>query len=136
MLETTAASVTSALNRARRNMTVRHSTEPVPKPARPEIEADRRVLEDFVEAFEQGEVERLVALLAEDATFAMPPTPAEYRGAAEIAAFLIDRFRWRGAARLCLVPTRANGQPAFGCYLRDPLSPLAWAHGLLVCEVA
>jgi RNA polymerase sigma-70 factor (ECF subfamily) len=132
MLKTTVAGVNGALNRARRAMAER---EPSVRPAVHTTDADRRVLDEFVEAFEEAEIDRVVALLAEDATFAMPPTSDEHRGAEAIARFLNDRFRWRGAAHLTLVPTRANGDPAYGCYLRDPLSPVAWAHGLLVVTI-
>jgi hypothetical protein len=74
----------------------------------------------------------VVAVLADDAWLTMPPEPLEYQGPAAIARFLstvpaggrLDLFR--------LVPTRANGQPAFGCYLRDPHTPIAHAYGLMV----
>jgi len=73
----------------------------------------------------------VLALLADDARFSMPPVPGEYRGHPAIAALLENRFALRpGAVRL--VPTRANGQPAFGCYVRDPQAPIAHAHGMLV----
>jgi RNA polymerase sigma-70 factor (ECF subfamily) len=134
ILETTVPSVTSALNRARRAMAARDGSR-MDVAASGQDGADRRVIAEFVEAFEHGEVAQVVALLADDAIFAMPPTPDEYRGPAQIAAFLGDRFRWRGTARLTLMPTRANGEAAFACYLHDPLSPAAWAHGLLVVSV-
>ena len=74
----------------------------------------------------------VVELLTDDALLTMPPEPLEYQGPAAIAAFLstvpaggqLDLFR--------LVPTRANGQPAFGCYLRDAHAPVAHAYGLMV----
>jgi hypothetical protein len=61
----------------------------------------------------------------------MPPEPYEYQGAHAIARFLQDRATRRGA-NLRLVPTRANGQPAFGCYLPDPQATIARAYGLMV----
>jgi hypothetical protein len=70
-------------------------------------------------------------LLAEDAWLTMPPEPYEYQGHAAIAAFLDDRPALRGA-RLRLVPTRANGQPAFGCYAPDLRAAIVRAYGLLV----
>jgi len=132
MLEATVSSVNSSLHRARRAM---HAGEQAHDDMQPDGDADPQVLAEFVDAFEQGEIDRVLALLTDDATFAMPPTPDEYRGVEEIGRFLRDRFHWRGAARLTLVPTRANGEPAYGCYLRDPLSPIAWAHGLLVVTI-
>jgi hypothetical protein len=77
-------------------------------------------------------VQGVVALLTDDASLTMPPGPLEYQGPAAIGRFLstipaggrLDTFR--------LVPTRANGQPAFGCYLRDTHTPIAHAYGLMV----
>jgi RNA polymerase sigma-70 factor (ECF subfamily) len=67
----------------------------------------------------------------------MPPQPFEYQGAAAIAAFLRDREALRGAP-LRLVPTRANGQPAFGCYLPDAVAEAQGApsYGLMVLTLA
>ena len=74
---------------------------------------------------------RVLELLTSDAWLTMPPEPLEYQGPAAIAGFLstvpaggrLDQFR--------LVATRANGQPAFGCYLRDAHAPVAHAYGLM-----
>ena len=77
----------------------------------------REVVERYIDAWERGDVGAILALLAEDATFTMPPLPTWYRGHAAIAVFLA-RFAlddpWR------LVATRANGQVAFGNYAWDP----------------
>jgi hypothetical protein len=62
----------------------------------------------------------------------MPPQPYEYRGHPAIAAFLEDRASARGGRALRLVPTRANGQPAFGCYLPDAHAEIAHSYGLMV----
>ena len=64
----------------------------------------------------------------------MPPQPYEYQGGQAIARFLHDREARRGPMRL--VPTRANGQPAFGFYLPDPQAPIARAYGLMVLTFA
>ena len=61
----------------------------------------------------------------------MPPEPDRYRGRVAIGAFLRDRAGRRGAP-LRLVPTRANTQPAFGCYLNSARAPIAQAAGLIV----
>ena len=79
-------------------------------------DALRGIVENYVEAWEQGDVDALAAKLAEDAALTMPPVPTWYRGREVIAKFLRGRplqDRWR------VVPTRANGQPAFGHYRWD-----------------
>jgi hypothetical protein len=62
----------------------------------------------------------------------MPPEPAECVGPAAIGRFLSTVPAARSLRRFRLVPTRANGQPAFGCYLNDPHTPIAHAYGLMV----
>jgi RNA polymerase sigma-70 factor (ECF subfamily) len=128
MLEVSEASVTSALHRARTALEPLE-VEQAPLPGSP---AERALVARFTEAFEGGDVDGVVALLTGDALLTMPPEPLEYEGPAAIAGFLstvpaggrLDRFR--------LVPTRANGQPAFGCYLDDAYAPVAHAYGLMV----
>jgi RNA polymerase sigma-70 factor (ECF subfamily) len=61
----------------------------------------------------------------------MPPEPWEYQGPSAIRVFLRDREARRGAL-LRLVPTRANGQPAFGCYLPSAQAEIARAYALFV----
>jgi hypothetical protein len=89
----------------------------------------------FADAVEAGDVETVVALLTDDAWLRMPPQPYEYQGAAAIGRFLHDRETHRGAP-LRLVPTRANGQPAFGCYFPCPHADIARPFGLLVLTLA
>jgi RNA polymerase sigma-70 factor (TIGR02960 family) len=132
MLEVSVAAANGALRRARAALRddlagLRHEDAPLPG-----SEAERMVVARFIDAFEDGDVDGVVTLLSDDATLTMPPQPLEFRGPAAIASFLgtvpargrLDRFR--------LVPTRANGQPAVGCYLRDPRAPIAHAYGLMV----
>jgi ketosteroid isomerase-like protein len=77
----------------------------------------RRALVDaFVTAWERADVPALLDLLAEDARFTMPPLPAWFDGREDVGRFLAERVfatPWR------LVPTSANGQPAFACYQHD-----------------
>jgi hypothetical protein len=68
--------------------------------------------------------------LTEEAWLTMPPEPYEYQGRSTIAAFLRDRTALRGAP--LLVPTRANTQPAFGCYFPSPHTDIARPAALLV----
>jgi hypothetical protein len=65
----------------------------------------------------------------------MPPEPLEYHGHAAIAEFYLSRNWWSVRAGT-LVPTRANGQPAFGYYLQDAHAPVAHANGLIVLTLA
>jgi RNA polymerase sigma-70 factor (TIGR02960 family) len=131
-LGTTEASVNSALHRARSALDAGLRVAPREQVPLPNSRDERELVARFTDAFEGGDVEGVVALLTDDAWLTMPPEPLEYQGPAAIARFLatvpaggrLDRFR--------LVPTRANGQPAFGCYLRDPHTPIAHAYGLMV----
>ena len=87
---------------------------PLPRSAR-----ERDVASRFATAFAGDDIDGVVALLTDDAWFTMPPVTLEYQGPAAIAAFLRDIAGWRGPRHYRLVPTRANGQPAFGCYLQE-----------------
>ena len=84
----------------------------------------------FADAFERGDAEGIVALLTDDAWLTMPPLPFGYQGRA--AAEFLSAVPGRGTRRLRLIATRANGQPAFGCYLSDPVAPISHAQGLIV----
>ena len=131
MLENSEASVKGALQRARGALDARvpedeRERAPLPRSAR-----ERELVGRFVAAVERGDTDGVVSLLTDDAWVTMPPEPYEYQGRQAIARFLRDRAIRRGA-NLRLVPTRANGQPAFGCYLPDPQAPIARAYGLMV----
>ena len=65
----------------------------------------------------------------------MPPAPHEYRGPEDIARFLRASAEGRGSRRHRLVPTRANGQPAFGCYIEDSPDCVARTTGIIVLAV-
>ena len=131
MLKSSEASVKGALQRARATLDSRRAAggrehAPLPSSAR-----ERELVGRFVDAVERGDIDGVVCMLTADAWLTMPPQPYEYQGHAAIAAFLQDRARVRGVP-LRLVATRANGQPAFGCYLPDPQAAIAHAYGLLV----
>jgi RNA polymerase sigma-70 factor (ECF subfamily) len=70
--------------------------------------------------------------MTEHAWVTMPPSPLEYEGRPAIAAFLREIARWRGERRYRLIATRANSQPAFGCYRADARAPIAHPTGLIV----
>jgi hypothetical protein len=78
----------------------------------------------------------VVALLTDDAWLSMPPAPHEYRGHAAIADFLRASFGYRGNKVVRLLPTAANGQPAFGGYLAASPDSVATPGGLFVLTVA
>ena len=135
MLETSEISVNSALQRARATLGTQ-----LPSPGRDRVPAprsprERDAVSRFVDAFEAADIDRLVDLLTDDALLTMPPEPLEYQGHAAIAQFYQSRTWW-GARAGTLVPTRANGQPAFGYYLRDAHAPVAHANGLVVLTLA
>jgi RNA polymerase sigma-70 factor (TIGR02960 family) len=133
MLGGTEASVKGALQRARATLQERIPAGGRERAPLPHSRRERELVGRFADAVERGDTDGVVALLAEDAWLTMPPEPYEYQGHAAIAAFLHDRATRRGGPlRLRLVPTRANGQPAFGCYVPDPRAAIVRAYGLLV----
>jgi RNA polymerase sigma-70 factor (TIGR02960 family) len=134
ILETSGHAVNSALKRARATVEERLAGEPRVDTT-PGAE-QRALAQRFADAFENDDIDGIVALLAEDATLTMPPEPLEYRGHEAIAAFLRDRCSRRVGRGFRLVPVGANLQPAFGCYLKDNRSLLARAHGIIVLTLA
>jgi RNA polymerase sigma-70 factor (ECF subfamily) len=118
-LDTTVASVNSALQRARKAVDERlpaHSQQATLRSLGDE--GVRDLVERFMDAFEQADVDAILALLAEDATFAMPPYAEWYRGRDAVAGSWL--MPSGPAPRLRYLPTRANGQLALGTYLRGP----------------
>jgi RNA polymerase sigma-70 factor (ECF subfamily) len=117
-LDTTVASVNSALQRARKTLDDRVPAESQQETMRSlGDERVREIVERFVDAFENGDVQAIVSLLAEDVTFAMPPYPESCRGREAIA----DSWLMPGGPppRLRYIPTRANGQLALATYRID-----------------
>jgi RNA polymerase sigma-70 factor (ECF subfamily) len=134
MLDTTEVAVNRALHRARRAIEqIVPEHERAPLPGSPE---ERELVSRFTTAFEAGDIESVVALLTDDGVLRMPPEGIEYRGRAAIAAFLSTVPGGGQLHRFSLIPTRANGQPAFGCYLRDQHTAIAHAYGLMVLTLS
>jgi RNA polymerase sigma-70 factor (ECF subfamily) len=127
ILGTSATAVNSALIRARSGLRSDRDIGDVPLPKSP---AEAEVVSRFVDAFEHFDLDRLVALLTEDARLTMPPEPAEFRGPEAIAGFLGQLPFW-GGQEIKLVSTRANNQPALVYYLPDPAAPI-WRVGSLM----
>ena len=109
MLESTPASVNSALQRARAR--VEHLGGVPDHVPRVRSEYEAKAVDRFVDSFQQGDLEGVIALLSDDARFTMPPDPFELRGPRVIAEYLHSRGFW--GQDLKLVPTRANSQPAY-----------------------
>jgi RNA polymerase sigma-70 factor (ECF subfamily) len=117
-LGTTVASVNSALQRARKAIDQRLPEKSQQATIRAlGDEGVRELVQNFVDAFERGDVDAIVGLLAEDATFEMPPYATWYRGRDDVA----DSWLMPGGPppRLRYVPTQANGQLALGTYALD-----------------
>ena len=129
-LDSTVESVNSALKRARASLQRRRpptaDREPPPASDSPSEDA---IVAKFVSAYESADLDALVALLTDDVFVSMPPIPFEYEGRDVVARFCASIFR--SGRRFDLVPTRANGQPAFGAYLRAP-SGISHGVGLYV----
>jgi RNA polymerase sigma-70 factor (TIGR02960 family) len=117
MLDSSVESVKSALKRARASLQQRGLASDVPPPASGSSSEDALVAR-FVRAWESADLDALVALLTDDVVMSMPPMPFEYEGREVVARFSASIFD--AGRRFDLIPTRANGQPAFGAYLRAP----------------
>ena len=116
MLDTTVVSVNSALKRARAGLQVLHSAPQVPSPPAGSPVEDALVAQ-FTQAYESADIDALIAMFTDDVFMSMPPVALEYEGREPVGQFLALLF---GARRYHLVATRANGQPAFGSYVRGP----------------
>jgi RNA polymerase sigma-70 factor, ECF subfamily len=131
MLDSSEVSVNSALQRARAALQTRLPANREHAPL-PRSQRERELVGRFADAFESDDIERVVALLTDDACVTMPPEPLEYQGITAIETFLQGRVDARSGRGIRLVPTRANTQPAFGHYIQDAHAPIARASGLLV----
>ena len=116
-LEPSVASVNSALQRARKTVDDKRPEQSQQEALRAVGDAElRELVENYAAALESGDVDRVLELLTEDATWSMPPLTTWYRGREAVRGFLSlgpIPERWRH------VPTRANGQAAVGCYMWD-----------------
>jgi RNA polymerase sigma-70 factor (TIGR02960 family) len=133
MLDVTVESVNSALKRARASMQRRPAAAGHERPPASGSAAEDALVARFVSAYESADLDALVALLTDDVFVSMPPMPFEYQGREIVSRFCASLF---GAGRrFDLVPARANGQPAFGAYLRGPAG-VRHGTGLIVLTLA
>ncbi|HZX04901.1 sigma-70 family RNA polymerase sigma factor [Kribbella sp.] len=134
MLDATLDSVNSALKRARaglrRYRELSEDRQPAPSPGSP---GEDVVTARFVRAFESNDIDALVALLTDDVFVSMPPLPFEYEGRDAAVRFWSAIFGMNRQVRV--IPARANGQPAFGTYVRAP-SGVRHGTGLIVLTLS
>ena len=126
MLDSTVESVNSALKRARANLQRRY--QPTAG-----SQSEDAIAAKFARAWESADLDALVALLTDDVFISMPPMPFEYEGRDLVARFCANIFL--AGRRFRLVRTWANGQPAFGAYLRAP-DGVSYGIGLYVLTLA
>ena len=133
MLDSTIESVNSALKRARASLQRQQPTnadrEPPPASDSPSEDA---IVEKFISAWESADLDALVDLLTDNVFISMPPIPFEYEGRELVARFCASIFG--SGRRFDLVRTRANGQPAFGAYLRT-ITGVSHGVGLYVLTI-
>jgi RNA polymerase sigma-70 factor (ECF subfamily) len=135
MLDSTVESANSALKRARAKLQRRWPPASVRErpPRTCDSASEDVIVAKFVRAYESADLDALVALLTNDVFVSMPPMPLEYEGRDVVALLFASLF---GAGRrFDLVPTRANGQPAFGTYLRGSTG-ICHGTGLFVLTLA
>lgn len=130
LLETTLASVNSALQRARATV-----DSALPDRAyAPADPSERELVERYIDVWRAGDFDGLVALLREDAEIRMPPRPTVH-GAMAVARFLLTDAAHGDLRRMRFIATRANGRPALIVNGRADDGTLV-AHGIKVLEVA
>jgi RNA polymerase sigma-70 factor (ECF subfamily) len=136
MLGTTQEAVTSALKRARATVENHLAGTGSRRPARqPDTAAEHWLVARFTGALERADLDALIGLLVTDVRLSMPPVMLEYRGI-ESARRVFAAVIFRPGCTYRVVPTRANGQPAFGLYLADPHASVYRAYGLQVITTA
>jgi RNA polymerase sigma-70 factor (ECF subfamily) len=134
MLDTTAEAVNSALKRARATVDG-HLADSRTGDRRPGTAAEQRLVARLTDALERADLDALIELLATDVRLSMPPAMLEYRGI-ESARRVFAAVSFRPGRDYRVVPTSANGQPAFGLYLGDPRAGVHRAYCLLVITIA
>jgi RNA polymerase sigma-70 factor (TIGR02960 family) len=136
MLDATQESVQSALKRARATVDSHLADSGSSRPSRqPDTAAEHQLVAQLTGALERADLDALVGLLVDDVRLSMPPAMLEYRGI-DVARRFFAAAAFRPGRTYRVVPTRANGQPAFGMYVADPHTGGFRANGLLVVTIA
>ena len=136
VLDTTEESLTSALKRARTALERHQQSSPQREPAPPPgSAAERQLVDRLTRAFETADIDGILVLLTEDVWLTMPPLPLEYHGR-ELAGQFLTATAFRPGWTARLIPVRANGQPAFGFYARDPHAGHFYTVGLMVLTLS
>jgi RNA polymerase sigma-70 factor (TIGR02960 family) len=130
MLETTEASVNSALQRAR--AAIDAAVDGREEPPLPRSRRERDIVAAFADAFQAGDVDAMVALLSDDALLTLPPEPYRFTGRPAIRQFFATVPAGGALERIRLIHTRANTQPALAAYLRDGADGRLHAYGIMV----
>jgi RNA polymerase sigma-70 factor, ECF subfamily len=119
MLEISVSAVNSLLHRARSSLKQRYPGKPAEK-SYLTGERQKQLLERYLHAWETADIDGIVSMLTEEATFPMPPLPSWYRGRAAIRAFILaTSLAGDASGRWRLLPIRANGLPGFAFYLQE-----------------
>jgi RNA polymerase sigma-70 factor (ECF subfamily) len=134
VLDMSVTAANSALQRARATMQERLPAARLEWTAADAQEAERSLLETYLNAWERRDPSQLVALLREDVRMAMPPHPTWYDGRDAVVAFLAERALASTASAHRFVPTRANRQPAFGVYRGNGAGAVAFAINVIGIE--
>ncbi len=114
----TTVAVNSTLQRARAQLaTVNPSPDDLVEPS---AARQRELLDRYLAAFEAKDIPAIVALFTRDAVWEMPPFLSWFRGPERIGALIDTHCPADGPGAMRLLPVRANGQPAFGLYIRAP----------------
>jgi RNA polymerase sigma-70 factor (ECF subfamily) len=132
MLDATQESVQSALKRARATVD-KYLADSGARPARqPDTAAEQRLVARLTDALERADLDALIALLTEDVRFSMPPAMLEYHGVDSARRVLAATTFQPGRGSFRIVPTRANGHPAFAMYMADPHADVYRGYSMLV----
>jgi RNA polymerase sigma-70 factor (TIGR02960 family) len=135
MLDATQESVQSALKRARATVDNHLADSGSSRPSRqPDTAAEHQLVARLTDALERADLEALIGLLVEDVRFSMPPAMLEYQGV-DSARRVLAAVTFLPGRSFRVVPTRANGHPAFAMYMADPHAGVYQGYSLLVVTI-